>query len=102
MEVEVNDGCIKHCLMGHHTISGNISLFQIHLKLERWCKIAVCRFCDKTFGGCCTTRATAHILGCPILGQTKASIQTYVSQSTKIIREAKFSEIVDIAQKKEF
>ena len=23
--------------IGHHTISGNISLFQIHQKLKRWC-----------------------------------------------------------------
>ena len=38
-------------------------------------KNAVCKFCDKTFSGCCTSRAAAHILGRPVLGQTKAGIQ---------------------------
>ena len=36
VEVEVNDGCIKQTdRIGHHTISGNISLFQIHQKLKK-------------------------------------------------------------------
>ena len=33
---------------------------------------AVCKFCDKIFSGCCTTRATDQILGRPVLGQTQA------------------------------
>ena len=40
VEVEVNDGCksmmaVSSRQIGHHTISGNISLFQIHQKLKR-------------------------------------------------------------------
>ena len=32
-------------------------------------------FCDRSFSGCSTTRAAAHILGRPVLGQRKAGIQ---------------------------
>ena len=60
---------------GHHTIFGNISLFQIHQKLKKVVqRLQQAIFGDKTFSGCCTTRATAHILGRPVLGQTKAGI----------------------------
>ena len=44
-------------------------------------KIAASKFCDKAFSGCCTTRATAHILGRPVLGQTKVEYN-HVLQST--------------------
>ena len=37
-------------------------------------KNAICAFCDKSFSGCSTTRAAAHILGRPVLGQIKAGI----------------------------
>ena len=37
-------------------------------------KNAICAFCDKSFSGCSTTRAAAHILGRPVLGQIKAVI----------------------------
>ena len=68
--------------IGHHTICGNISLFQIHQKLRKGgAKIAASKFCDKAFSGCCTTRATAHILGRPVLGQTKVEYN-HVLQST--------------------
>ena len=37
-------------------------------------KHIVCMFCDKNFSGCSTTRASAHILGRPVMGQQKAGI----------------------------
>ncbi len=33
-------------------------------------KNAVCKFCHKTFSGSSTSRAAAHILGRPVLGQS--------------------------------
>ena len=43
-------------------------------------KNAVCKFCDKIFSGCCTTRATAHILGGPVqcIGPTNAVIRACI------------------------
>jgi hypothetical protein len=34
----------------------------------------VCMFCHKNFSGCSTTKASAHILGRPVMGQQKAGI----------------------------
>ena len=42
-------------------------------------KNAVCMFCDKSFSGCSTSRAAAHILGRPVLAQEKAGIRLYVA-----------------------
>ena len=33
-------------------------------------------FCDKSFSGCSTSRAAAHILGRPVLAQEKAGIRS--------------------------
>ena len=46
-------------------------------------KIPLCKFCDNTFSGCCTSRAAAHILGRFILGQAKARIQAYITINKK-------------------
>ena len=46
-------------------------------------KIAVCKFCDKTFSGCCTSRAAAHIFGHSVLGQAKAGIQACITINKK-------------------
>ena len=46
-------------------------------------KNAVCKACDKIFSGCCTTRATAHILGRPVLGQTNVGIQACIAINKK-------------------
>ena len=35
---------------------------------------AICVFCNKNFSACSTSRAAAHILGRPVLGQIKAGI----------------------------
>ena len=37
-------------------------------------KHIVCMFCRKNFSSCSTTRASAHILGRPVMGQQKAGI----------------------------
>ena len=42
-------------------------------------KNTVCMFCDKSFSGCSTSRAAAHILGCPVLAQEKAGIRPCIA-----------------------
>ena len=42
-------------------------------------KNAVCMFCDKSFSGCSTSRAAAHILGRPVLAQEKAGIRLCIA-----------------------
>ena len=39
-----------------------------------WAKNGICIFCDKSFGIFSTSRAAAHIVGCPNLGQLKEGI----------------------------
>ena len=70
----------------HHTISGNILLFQNSNQSDPkkgGAKIAVCKFCDNTFSGCCTSRVEAHILGHSVLGQAKAGIQACITINKK-------------------
>ena len=38
-------------------------------------KNVTCTFCDQTFIGCSSSRAIAHILGRPVLGQNKANVK---------------------------
>ena len=45
-------------------------------------KIAVYKFCDNTFSGCCTLRA-AHTLGRSVFGQAKAGIQACITINKK-------------------
>ena len=42
-------------------------------------KNAVCMFCDKSFSGCSTSRAAAHVLGHPVLAQEKAGIRPCIA-----------------------
>ena len=42
-----------------------------------------CSFCGVEFSGCSTTRAAAHILGRPVLGQSKAGIRSCIAINTK-------------------
>jgi hypothetical protein len=44
---------------------------------------ACCMFCKKSFSGCSTARAAAHILARPAMGQNKAGIQTCVAINKK-------------------
>ena len=71
----------------HHTSrSGNILLVQIHQTRDpkkAGAKIAVYKFCDNTFSGCCTSKAAAHILGRSVLGQAKAGIQACIAINKK-------------------
>ena len=85
VEVEVNDGCIKqtdrssYYIWQYFTVSNSNS----SEAKKGGAKIAACKFCYKIFSGCCNTRAAAHILGRPVLGQTKAGIQTCVAINKK-------------------
>ena len=139
VEVEVDDGCIKQTDRSSYYIWQYFTVSNSSEAKKGGAKIAVCKFCDKSFSGCCTTRAAAHILGRPVLGQTKAGIQACIAINKKdddrraILRNAqralsevmrgkeeaartlkglvaamkpearaKFAEIVDIVQNKEF
>ena len=46
-------------------------------------KNAQCMFCDKSFSGCSTSRAAAHILARPVMNQDKAGIQPCVAINKK-------------------
>jgi hypothetical protein len=83
VEVEVDDGCIKQTDRSSYYIWQYFTVSNSSEAKKGGAKIAVCKFCDKTFSGCCTTRAAAHILGRPVLGQTKAGIQTCIAINKK-------------------
>ena len=38
-----------------------------------------CKFCDRSFSGMSTTRAVAHILGRPVMGQTTSGIKSCIA-----------------------
>ena len=38
-----------------------------------------CKFCDRWFSGMSTTRAVAHILGRPVMGQTTSGIKSCIA-----------------------
>ena len=78
VEVEVNDGCIKQTDRYSYYIWQYFFVSNSSGAKKGSAKIAASKICDKTFSGCCTTRATAHILGRPVLGQTKAGIQSCI------------------------
>ena len=61
-EVEVNDGFIKQTDRSSYYIWQYFTVSNSSEAKKGGAKIAACKFCDKTFSGCCTTRATAHIL----------------------------------------
>ena len=42
-------------------------------------KNAQCMFCDKSFSGCSTSKAAAHILARPVMNQDRAGIQPCVA-----------------------
>ena len=46
-------------------------------------KNACCMFCEKSLSGCSTARAAAHILARPVMGQSKAGIQSCVAINKK-------------------
>ena len=80
---EVDDGCIQQTDRSSYYIWQYFTVSNSSEAKKGGAKIAVCKFCDKTFSGCCTTGAAAHILGRPVLGQTKAGIQTCMAINKK-------------------
>ncbi len=46
-------------------------------------KNALCMFCDKNFSGCNTSRAAAHLLARPVMGQDKAGIKRCIAINKK-------------------
>ena len=83
VEVEVDDGCIKQTDRSSYYIWQYFTVSNSSEAKKGGAKIAVCKFCDKSFSGCCTTRAAAHILGRPVLGQIKAGIQACIAINKK-------------------
>ena len=74
--VENLDGCIEQIENRSYYIWQYFTVSNSSKARNGDAKNAVCKFCDKPFRGCCTTRAaaTVHSLGRPLLGQTKAGI----------------------------
>ena len=68
--------------VGHHTISGNISLFQIHQKLKKVVqRLQPANFVTKPL-------VVATLWGRPVFGQTKAGIQSCIKiNQMMMIRE---------------
>jgi hypothetical protein len=46
-------------------------------------KNALCMFCDKNFSGCSTSRAAAHLLARPVMGQDKAGVKPCIAINKK-------------------
>jgi len=46
-------------------------------------KNALCMFCDKNFSGCSTSRAAAHLLARPVMGQDKAGAKPCIAINKK-------------------
>ena len=83
VEVEVDNGCIQQTDRSSYYIWQCFTVSNSSEAKKGGAKIAVCNFCDKTFFGCSTARATAHILGRPVFGQTKAGILTCITINEK-------------------
>ena len=83
VEVEVNDGCIKQTDGSSYYIWQYFTVSNSSETKKGGAKIAACKFCDKIFRGCCSTRLTAQILRRLVLGQTKAGIQTCIAINKK-------------------
>ena len=69
VEVEVNDGCIKQTDRSSYYIWQYFTVSNSSEAEKGGANIAACKFaCNTIFSCCCTTRATAHIFGHPVLG----------------------------------
>ena len=55
-------------------------------------KNAMCTFCDKSFSGCSTSRAAAHILGHPVFTVKQNPFQSYKASSIKQLSEELFDQ----------
>ena len=83
VDLEIEDGCIKETESSSYYIWQYFTVSNSSDPKKGGAKIAVCKFCDKTFSGCCTSRAAAHILGRSVLGQAKAGIQACIAINKK-------------------
>ena len=83
LEIGDTDGCIKRKESSSYYIWQYFTVSNSSDPKKGGAKIAVCKFCDKTFSGCCTSRAAAHILGRSVLGQAKAGIQACIAINKK-------------------
>ena len=62
LEIGDADGCIKETESSSYHIWQYFTVSNSSYPKKDGAKITVCKFCDKTFSGCCTLRAAAHIL----------------------------------------
>ena len=83
IEISDDDGCIERKESPSYYIWQHFTISNSSEAKKGGAKNAVCNFCDKIFSGCCTTRATAHILGRPVLGQTNAGIRACIAINKK-------------------
>ena len=77
------DGCIKWTESSSYYIWQYFDVSNSSNPKNSGAKIPVCKFCDNTFSGCCTSRAAAHIFGHSVLGQAKAGIQACIAINKK-------------------
>ena len=77
MYLENLDGCIKQIESRSYYIWQYFTVSNSSEAKKDDVKNAVCNFCDKTF------RETAHSLGRPVLGQTKAGILACIAINKK-------------------
>ena len=66
-----------------HIVLGDFLQLQIVQQQRKADPRIVCLFCDKAYIGCSTSRAAAHILGRPVMGQDEAGIQPCVAVNKK-------------------
>ena len=67
----------KIILFGNFTVTNNTD------PKKGGAKNALCMFCDKNFSGCSTSRAAAHLLARPVMGQDKAGVKPCIAINKK-------------------
>ena len=82
-EIGDADGCIKDTESSPYYVWQYFTISNSSDPKKGGANDAVCNFCDKTFSGCCTLKAAAHILGRSVLGQAKAGIQACITINKK-------------------
>jgi hypothetical protein len=74
VEVEVDGGCIQQTDRPSYSIWQYFTVSNASEAKNGGAKIAVCRFCDKTFSGCCTTRAGHQAFAAKFVNLTRKSL----------------------------
>ena len=90
VEVKVNDGCIKLTDRSSYYIWQFFTVSNSSEVKKDGAKIAGCKFSDKIFGGCCTTRATATFWGVMYQGKLKLEYRHVLLSTKKMMIAERF------------